>query len=460
MTNESLASPPDKPSRVRFGVLGFACSLAMITYIDRASFGAVAPYIQGEFGFDDAIKGWVFTAFGLGYALFEIPSGWLGDVFGPRRTLIRIVIWWSVFTVLTGSIYPTPSLPWLAISALILVQFLFGVGEAGAFPNIARAQANWFPFTERGFAQGAVWMSGRFAGGITPLVISVLIFTQIQGDQTITHWRHAFWIFGAVGVIWCIAFKLRFKDRPEDHPRVNAAELAVIRKGGDLRAVGHAGVPWKRVLGSRNLWFLCVMYFCSSYAWYFNITWLSSYLKSVHGVTKESAGHEYALMAGLPLLLGSTACMIGGLLTDFIVRRTGNQKWGRRFCGMLGHGLCGLCYLAAAYMKTPWSCVLAIAIGTFWNDLTMGSSWASCLDIGGRYAGIVSGCMNTIGNMGAAVAGLTTSRILAQFATPNEGWHANFLLYACLYGIAVVMWSMFDATKPIVPKVAEADSAA
>jgi MFS family permease len=431
---------------VRYGVLGFACSLAMITYLDRVSFGTVAPYIQKEFGFNDHIKGLVFSAFGWGYALFEIPSGWLGDVFGPRRTLIRIVIWWSVFTALTGSIFPM-----LAIGGLILVQFLFGVGEAGAFPNIARAQASWFPFTERGFAQGAVWMSGRFAGGMTPIVISLLIFSQGTGDGAVTHWRHAFWIFGCLGAIWCIAFHVWFKDRPEDKAGVNAAELALIRHGGDLRPVGHAGVPWKRILGSRNLWFLCIMYFCSSYGWYFNITWLSSYLKEVHNVTKESAGYKYGLMAGLPLLLGSTACLIGGLLTDFIIRRTGNQKWGRRFCGMLGHGLCGVCYLIAANVESPWACILAISIGTFWNDLTMGSSWASCLDIGGRYAGIVSGCMNTIGNLGAAVAGFSTAKVLGLFETKSAGWHANFILFACLYGVAVVMWSMFDASKAIVP---------
>ncbi|HEV8061840.1 MAG TPA: MFS transporter [Gemmataceae bacterium] len=451
MTTTSSAISTEKPSRVRYGVLGFACSLAMITYLDRVSFGTAAPYIQKEFGFDKDVKGILFGAFALAYALFEVPSGWLGDVYGPRRTLFRIVIWWSIFTALTGAIYPTPSFPWFAIGALILVQFLFGMGEAGAFPNIARAQANWFPFTERGFAQGAVWMSGRFAGGMTPLVISLLIFTEGQGDSTVTHWRHAFWIFGIIGTVWCIGFMLWFRDRPEDKPGVNAAELALIRKGGDVRAAGHAGVPWKRLLGSRNLWFLCIMYFCGSYGWYFNITWLSSYLKDVHGVTKETAGLQYGLMAGLPLLLGSSACLIGGLLTDFIIRRTGNQKWGRRFCGMLGHGLCGICYLLAAFMETPWTCVLAIAIGTFWNDITMGSAWASCLDIGGRYAGTVSGCMNTIGNLGGAVAGVTTGLILGLFETENEGWHANFILFACVYGIAVVMWSLFDASKPVVP---------
>src|SRR5262249_32277218 len=150
------------PTRVRYGVLGFACVLSMITYLDRVCFGTVAPDIQSEFDLADWELGLLFTGFTLSYAAFEVPSGWLGDLFGPRRTLIRIVLWWSTFTALTGAIYPSPSRPFFAFACLFLVRFLFGMGEAGAYPNISRAFANWFPFSERGSAQGAVWMAGRF----------------------------------------------------------------------------------------------------------------------------------------------------------------------------------------------------------------------------------------------------------------------------------------------------------
>ncbi len=443
----TMTSTPvlQKPSRVRYGVLGFACSLAMITYLDRASLGAVAPYMQREFGFDDNIKGWIFTAFALAYALFEVPSGWFGDVYGPRRTLIRIVIWWSIFTALTGSIFPTPSNPMIAIYGLIAVQFLFGMGEAGAFPNIARAQANWFPVKERGFAQGAVWMSGRFAGGITSLAIAFLIFSEGE----ITHWRHVFWIFGVLGILWCVAFWWWFRDDPKEKPGVNAQELAIIQQGGGVPAA-HAGVPWKKLLGSGNLWFLCIMYFCGSYGWYFNLHWLPSYLDEVHDINKATSGYEAGLMAGMPFLLGSLACLVGGILTDRIIRRTGSLKWGRRTCGIIGHGLCGCCYLVAAYMHSAWGFVLAVAIGAFWNDLTMGSAWASCLDIGGRYGGIVSGCMNTIGNLGGAIAARITPMILTGGTYGRDmGWRYNIFIYAGVYGIAVIMWSLFDASKPV-----------
>src|SRR5579883_2809599 len=211
-----------RPTRVRYGVLGFACALSMITYLDRVCFATVAPYIGKEFDLSKQQLGWLFTAFALAYAMFEVPSGWMGDVFGPRRTLIRIVLWWSLFTALTGAIFPYPSWPWLAFAAMFLVRFFFGVGEAGAYPNIARSFHNWFPFGERGSAQGAVWMAGRFAGGATPFVVLGLLH--------VLEWRHTFWIFGCLGVLWCIAFWWWFRDRPEDHPAVNAAELAYIRQ--------------------------------------------------------------------------------------------------------------------------------------------------------------------------------------------------------------------------------------
>src|SRR5262245_6759261 len=191
-TSLSFASKStvETPTRVRYGVLGFVCSLSMITYLDRVCFGTVAPYIQSEFGLTNEQKGLLFTAFAFAYAIFEVPSGWLGDVFGPRKTLIRIVIWWSLFTAITGMIYPESMRLSLAFAAMLAVRFLFGIGEAGAYPNIARALHNWFPFSERGFGQGSVWMAGRFAGGVTPLIVlALLVETPNPSGPPTVHWR-------------------------------------------------------------------------------------------------------------------------------------------------------------------------------------------------------------------------------------------------------------------------------
>jgi MFS transporter, ACS family, glucarate transporter len=487
-----------RPTRVRYIVLGFACVLSMVTYLDRVCFAYVAGYIKAEFTLTDSQKGSLFTAFALAYAAFEIPSGALGDLFGRRRTLIRIVLWWSVFTAATGLIYPNETWPWLGFAMLLSVRFLFGVGEAGAYPNIAGAFHNWFPFKERGGAKGAVWMAGRFGGGITPFVVAALIFTVVPADggSSVVHWRHMFWIFGGIGLIWCVFFALWFRDRPEQKPSVNAAEVALIH-GDEDHITPVKRVPWRHLLSSRNLWALSLMYFCSSYGWYFNITWLPDYLRDQYGVTKDSEAWGYwttSFMTGSPLLFGAVACLFGGLLTDLFIRRTGNRKWGRRLFGILGHGSCAACYVLAVFAKTPWPFVLSIAFAAFCNDMTMGSSWATCLDVGKRYSGIVSGCMNTVGNLGGAAAGYLTGRILDHFQNPikteasvsvtsmvggmsggwdqgfgslasmaitaqnfpqkisdaaAEGWKVNLISYGVVYVIATFLWMGVDSTKPI-----------
>jgi MFS family permease len=505
-----LSPIQQKPTQVRYGVLGFACSLSMITYLDRVCFGTVAPNIQHEFGLTDTQKGMLFSAFALAYAAFEVPSGWLGDVFGPRRTLIRIVLWWSAFTALTGMIFPSEHWPWFAFAAMLSVRFLFGIGEAGAYPNIARAFHNWFPFHERGFAQGMVWMAGRLAGGITPLVVLALLVKTREGDTETVAWRHTFWIFGSLGVLWCIAFWWWFCDRPEQKLGVNQAERDLIQGDEGPPEPALARVPWLKLLSNANLWVLCLMYFCAAYGWYFNITWLPGYLKDQYDVSTETWGFwTYSLMAGLPLLMGSGACLVGGILTDRFIRRTGNRKWGRRLFGVIGHSICAACFFVSIYAHNPWVFVLAIGFAAFWNDLTMGSAWASCLDIGKQYSGIVAGCMNTIGNLGGAAAGFTTGWILDSYtaaakievteataaasqiagsflAAPGtgtapltglgsaaasleeltlakqhlieaaaQGWQVNFVIFALVYVLATFLWLKFDSTKPVLPEEAE-----
>ncbi len=214
----------------------------------------------------------------------------------------------------------------------------------------------------------------------------------------------------------------------------------------------HANVPWGQLLSSVNLWSLCLMYFCASYGWYFNITWLPKYLNTTYGVSTETHGFwTMSLLSGAPLLFGSLACLCGGLLTDAFIRRTGDRKWGRRLFGVVGHGVCALCYFASLAASSPWLFVLAIALAAFWNDLTMGAAWASCIDIGGRYSGIVSGCMNTVGNLGGAAAGITTGLILDRFEP--HGWTVNFLVFGGVYVVAMFLWLRFDATKPVVSEM-------
>jgi MFS family permease len=478
MNGTSPAVPIEPPTRVRYGVMGFACALSMVTYLDRVCFGAASPFIQKTLGLqNEGQMKWAFTAFTISYALFEIPSGWLGDVYGPRKTLIRIVLWWSAFTALTATVtqqgihleHEGILVALNGLAVLVLIRFLFGLGEAGAYPNITRALHNWFPFTERGVAQGAVWMSGRLMGGLTPFIWMVIV------SRLELEWRTAFYIFGVVGVLWVIAFSLWFRNRPEEHPNVNRAEQELIDKGRAPHAEGthgaaassHLSVPWMKLVSSPNLWALCLMYFCASYGWYFNITYLPTFLETQFLVPRDSTiGSIYK---GGPLLMGATTCLLGGFLSDRLVRRTGNIKWGRRTLGVIGHSLCGLSYLACLVTPTAFTFFLAISFAAFWNDLTMGSAWATCQDIGKRYAAIVAGCMNTIGNLGGAAAGYLTGTILERQleAYKNEhgitgvldpeiqrgvmltGYHINFVVFAAVYFLAVLLWLRIDASRPV-----------
>jgi MFS family permease len=470
--NEPLSTSAalQTPTRVRYGVLGFACSLSMITYLDRVCISSATKPMVAALGLNSvADLNWAFLAFAFAYAAFEVPSGWLGDVFGPRRVLIRIVLWWSVFTALTGVVGMTVGDVVVGgLVFLVIVRFLFGMGEAGAYPNITRALHNWFPFPQRGFAQGSVWMSGRLMGGLTPLLWWLLVVTLGLS------WRAAFWMFGCLGLLWCILFASWFRNRPEEKPEVNAAERELIRSGQTEHEPGHAHVPWLRLLGSVNLWLLCIMYFCAAYGWYFNITYLPDFVEQ-QGVDPNSP--LGAVYKGGPLWLGAIACLMGGWLTDWFIQRSGSRKWGRRLFGIIGHSLCALSLFACLLTyHTPFLFFLTISFAAFCNDLTMGPAWATCQDIGKRYAAIVAGCMNTIGNMGGALAGWLTGWILKQTLaahaadlgkavndlTPAEktagllpGYQINFVLFGTAYVIAVVMWFWIDSTRPVAPEAQE-----
>jgi MFS family permease len=472
-----------KATRVRFGVLAFVASLSMVTYLDRVCFGTAGPHIVEALGLRSVadIK-WAFTAFALAYAAFEIPTGWLGDVYGPRNTLIRIVLWWSFFTALTGLVgLVLPGGLTLGLEALITIRFLFGIGEAGAYPNITRALHNWFPYQERGMAQGTVWMAGRLMGGLTPILWWLLVEGVVgePGPDGTPHflvrplldWRQTFWLFGGIGILWCALFALWFRNRPDEKATVNDEERQLIGAHRADETEGHANVPWVYMLTRPNLWFLCLMYFCAAYGWYFNITYLPSFLEEQYKVEKTSLAG--ALFKGGPLWIGALACFTGGYLSDWFIRRTGNRKWGRRLFGVVGHGLCACCYLLCLFTPDAFWFFLAISLAAFWNDMTMGSAWATCQDIGRRYAAIVAGCMNTVGNMGGAVAGWATGAILQrtlaahvathgldgarltaeQTAAGNLlGYQINLVTFALVYVVAVVLWMFVDPTRPVVPE--------
>ena len=300
------------PTRVRYSILSLLCVLAMITYLDRAMYGKAKDSMMEAVGRDKADFFWVLVAFQLAYACFEVPTGWMGDTFGPRKTLLRIVIWWSAFVALTafaGLYLRGSNFVLITFGVLIAMQFLFGMGEAGAFPNISRAIYNWFPANQRGFAQGSIWLAARFLGGLTSFIWVLLV--ELGGLS----WRQALWLFAALAGAWCVVFFIWFRNHPSEHPGTNQAERELIESGRAPQA-GHHGVPWGKIFTSRNVLALCAMYMVTNFNWYFLMYYLPRALTGQFADWNQtdSGKLKLALMAGAPLLIGMLGCMLGGIL--------------------------------------------------------------------------------------------------------------------------------------------------
>jgi ACS family glucarate transporter-like MFS transporter len=403
--------------------------LAIITYIDRVCISQAAPHIREALGLNDAEMGKIFAAFGLAYALFEIPTGWWGDSLGPRKVLMRIVLWWSVFTALTGQVR--------SFAMLWVTRFMFGAGEAGCFPNLTKTFTLWLPKAERTRAQSIMWMSARWGGAFTPLLV-VWIFTLVT-------WRNAFAVFGVLGVIWAVIFYAWFRDRPREHPGFNEAELELL-KDNEGNIAGHAPMPWRRLVASPTVWGLWGQYFCISYGWYFYITWLPTYLQEARGLTLEKGGVMGVLMTGAPLFLGGIGCLLAGVLLGWLLRHSFSVTFSRRLLGCVGCTAASGLLLWSAYIHNPWLAMLSMGLAGFANDLTLPGAWATCMDVGGRFAGTLSGSMNMMGNFGGMAGPLVVGYIL-HFT--NRNWEITFWLSSAIYFLGGLCWLFIDPVTPL-----------
>ena len=405
-------------TRTRYTLLYFACVLSVITYIDRVCIASSAPAIRTELGLDAVQMGWVFSAFTFAYAVFEIPSGWMGDVVGPRKTLMRIVLWWSAFTTLSG-------LAW-NFTSLLVARFLFGVGEAGAYPNISRSFSRWFPVTERGAAHGAVFMSSRIGAAVAPPLVILII--------SAAGWRASFWIFGSLGVIWSVFWWRWFRDDPSMHPSVNRDELAAITAG--TATTPDPRVHWRDLLDLNLIW-ICLMYFCIGYGLYFYLTWLPSYFKEARGFSTQQS----AILASAVLLTGACASMTGGWLTDKLTRTYG-LKVGRSI-GVVAMPLSALCILAAAIAAAPLAAAAFMALAFFFAELCLSPSWSICHDVGGEAAGTVTGAMNTFGNLGGAISPLVVGYSVQLWGS----WSTPLVIMACIYLVGATLTILANPRK-------------
>ena len=420
---KTIAQISETATHARGTLIRLTLVLAIITYFDRVAISSASPAILSELHLTPVQMGWVFSAFTFAYAAFEIPSGWLGDVLGPRRVITRIVLWWSAFTALTGA-------SWNFVSLLVM-RFLFGVGEAGAFPNISRSFASWIPQEERGAAHGLVIMGTRAGGALTPPLMVALM--------TWLGWRASFMVLGVLGAAWCVFWLKWFRDDPADHPSVNAAELAEIRRGRATLPASESG--WRQLVSAR-LTLICLMYFCSVYGLSFNLTWLPLFLRDGRGFTAQQAG----LGSGVVLIGGAIGVWAGGRLTDALVRRRG-LRFGRSI-GAVALPVSGLLLLAASTTDNPIITIVLLMLTLLAADLSVAPSWSLCHDIGGSRAGVVTAAMNTFGNIGGAISPLVVGYSVQLW----HSWTMPFYVTGAVYIIGGVLTLAIDPRPVSKPR--------
>ncbi len=406
----------------RHVVLTLLGLLSVITYLDRICISVAGPRMQDELGLSPQQWGWVLSAFIVAYGVFEIPSGALGDRVGHRRVLMRIVLWWSLFTSLTGAAW--------SYASLLVTRFLFGAGEAGAYPNMAGSVGRWFPPVERARAQGIIWGASRVGGALSPWIVVPLM--------ALVGWRATFVVFGAVGMVWAAVWFAWYRDRPAQQPGITPAELAEI--GGDA-PVDHVAVPWARLFRSRQLWLIMAMYWCYVWGSMFYLTWFPTYLVKGRGLTEAEMG----VFAALPFILGATGNFVGGSLCDRLSRRFGLAR-GRRLVGATALALSALFLVGVASTTGKITGVVLLALGFGIMDCMLPAAWAICVDLGGRYAGAVSGAMNTAGQAGGFVCTVLFGYLVNAFGNYDT---PIFIIAGMVMVSAFLFWQI-DAGKPLL----------
>jgi ACS family glucarate transporter-like MFS transporter len=414
-----------RPTRSRYTVVMFMVALAMVTYLDRACIGAMAPTIARELSLNDAQMGWVFFAFAFAYALFEIPTARWADERGARSVITRIVVWWSVFTLATSAVF--------SYGSLLVTRFLFGAGEAGAWPCVARVFSRWIPQRERGTVKGIFFAGAYTSGALTTLIVTALLPHM--------SWRSILMAFGAIGFVWAFLWYRWFRDDPSEHPDVDEAERSLILADRALDAPHPKGwAYWRALLGQRNVLLLCVMYMPNCTTFYFCITWLPTYLMKQHGFEKAALG----FVASLPLFLSVATQFLGGFWSDRITARSGLIR-GRRVPGIVGYTLASVLIVSASLMSEPMYAAVLIALAAATCMLTTAPAWSTCVDIGREHSAVVGAIMNTAGQ----VAAILSAPIVGYSVQWFGNWNVPFWLLGGLFLIGAACWCAIDPSKPV-----------
>ncbi len=420
--NVMAASSP--MTKARFKVLGVLCLLSGILYLDRICISAAVDSIQTDLKITNTQTSYVLMAFTLAYGLFEIPTGRWGDRLGARRVLTRISLWWSAFTALTGACTGF----WM----LVGVRFLFGAGEAGAFPNVARVMSRWFPDHERGRAQGILLAASQVGGAIAPFLAALLI-REIG-------WRLTFVAFGSIGAVWAAGFYVWFRDDPRDHDAANATEVAYIGRGASASNV-HTQIPWALVVRNPSIWFLSLIMACGSFNSYIYFSWFPKYLQSGRGVEVTEAG----LMASMVLAFSAAGTLSGGYMLDWFASRGGIGR--KRVLGGCSFFLASAMLGCSLLSDNPWLAAFFAALSCFATQATQPLWWTCSIGISGKHIGALFGLMNSVGVFGAMssqyLVGKLADLLGARGFTGRAQWDPIFYINTGVLIVAGLLWSAF-----------------
>ena len=410
----------------RYGFFAGSFLITLLLYIDRVCISSAKDSISGDLNLSDIEMGWVLSAFALGYALFQVPGGALGDKYGVRKVMTSIMVLWSIFTAFTGA-------AWNYIS-MLLARFIFGAGEAGAFPNISRAAYSWVPLKERGIFQGINFSGSRLGAAFALPLVAYLI--DAWG------WRAIFYFFGAIGILCSLLFYFLFRNKPEEHPGISDAEKEYIiknRQQEEEKVVTE--LPLSKILGTKNVLLAMMQYIGSNFIFFFMLTWLFPYIKAKYNLNLVTTGF-YAM---LPLLAGALGNWVSGYTVDAIYKK-GKWKASRQTPAIIGFILVVIGIISSLYMDTALASVLCLSVAIFGADMTLSPSWSFCMDIGKEHSGKVSGMMNMAGNIGAFTTALAFP-YLQEWTGSNEPF---FYVAAILGVVAIICWIFMDSTKPIL----------
>lgn len=410
----------ERATNVRKSVVVLGVILAFLAFLNRACIGQVAPAMMRDLHLNQMQMGYAFSIFGVTYAIFEIPSGWLCDRVGAKTILLRVVLCWSVFTAATG-------MAWNYIS-LLIARLLFGAGEAGCFPSLAKVFSTWLPCDERPIAEGWKAAMARCGAAVAPFLMMVL-YVHIG-------WRLAFVVIGALSLVWAVVFSFWYRDTPREHSRVNHRELMLIGNRESSDQGWAKKIEWKSFLTSRSAWALCLQWFCHYYGFYFYLTWLPTYLQRERGIDLK----ESAILAGLPMLFAGLGTLGSGFAVPHLSAAIGPART-RRYVSYLSYSAGALFLVLFTFIKDPVLAILVMSVSSFFVELSTPVTWITAMDLGGDAVGTLTGIMNTLGQLGAVVA---PTVIAALLLISGNNWTLTFYVSAFIYGIGAWCWTILD----------------